>query len=293
MNLSVRENHEYSKEKYLEDFEKCALVAILPPSMLKSLHNKKIEEEIKSFLDKMQAGENKTGIVMNVVNGKPQFVHRTFAEFFTARWFSRNFKDNRSVMEKILFDREFRVIADMFNSMLARPSPLHCSMLNRDKERMEKLLKEGGDVNAVDKGGRSVTHIIATCLLMDSDIIKLILRYKASLDKRDDVLQWTPLQYAIKSENWFTVEALLENNVDRSGLEMIRQRKKNRNYIDPIIIQAAQYGQLSLLKFLCNIGENIHETSDRGFHSPLHAAIQGEKLQIVKLLIQHRVPCNT
>jgi hypothetical protein len=72
----------------LRDFEKCALVATPPPTtVLESLHNKKTEE-IQLFLGKVQAGKDKTGIGMNEVDGKPQFVHRTFADFFTTRWFS-------------------------------------------------------------------------------------------------------------------------------------------------------------------------------------------------------------
>jgi hypothetical protein len=89
-NSCIQDDDEYLKETFLKNFEKCALVAILPPSILKSLHNKKIEEKIWPVLSSIQAGKDKTGIVMTVVDGKPQFVHRTFAEFFTARWFSRN-----------------------------------------------------------------------------------------------------------------------------------------------------------------------------------------------------------
>jgi len=59
-------------------FEKFALVAILPPSFLKSLHSKKIEEEIKTFLGKVQTRKDKTGVVMNVVDSKLHFSHGMF-----------------------------------------------------------------------------------------------------------------------------------------------------------------------------------------------------------------------
>jgi len=80
------DSHESLKESFLEEFEKCALVATLPSSMLNSLHNKKTEEEIQPFLSMPQAGKDKTGVVMNVVDGKPQFVHSSFAEYLTSRW---------------------------------------------------------------------------------------------------------------------------------------------------------------------------------------------------------------
>jgi hypothetical protein len=54
---------------HLKMFEKCALAAM----------------QIQTFLGDVQAGkEKKTGMVMNVVDGKPQFVHRTFEEHSTA-----------------------------------------------------------------------------------------------------------------------------------------------------------------------------------------------------------------
>jgi hypothetical protein len=96
---------------------------------------------------------------MNVVDGKPQFVHRKFGEFLTARWFSRNFQDNRSVLERILFDPEYDLVRYLFDRMLAKGCPLHRAALERDGQSFETLLQQGCDVSAVDKGGRNVVHI--------------------------------------------------------------------------------------------------------------------------------------
>jgi hypothetical protein len=154
-NDSVLGSHERLKERFWEDFEKCALVAILPSPVLKSLHNKQTEKEILPFLFNVQAGKKKTGVVMKVVDGKPQVLHPTLVEFFTARWFSRNFEFNRSVMEHILFDPVYRFVRDMFDRMLAKDCPLHCAVVERDEDRFENFL-EGCDVSAMDKGGRTV-----------------------------------------------------------------------------------------------------------------------------------------
>jgi hypothetical protein len=54
------DKHEDVKEMCFKNFEGCALAAILPPSLLKSLHNKNIEDEIQPFLKKVQAEEDKT-----------------------------------------------------------------------------------------------------------------------------------------------------------------------------------------------------------------------------------------
>jgi hypothetical protein len=63
---------------------KCALVVTMTP-MLKSLHNTKTEEEIQQFLVKLQTAKDPRLIVMDVVDGKLQFVHSSFAEYLTSR----------------------------------------------------------------------------------------------------------------------------------------------------------------------------------------------------------------
>ena len=299
-NSCVQDDHEDLKHIYLKNFEKCALVSILPPSMLKSLHNKQIGKEIELFLGRVLAGKDKRGVVMDVIEGKPYFVHRTFAEYFTARWFSRNFESNRSVMEHILFDPEYGFVRYMFDRILAKESALPCAVLEEDMIDAETLLEEGSDVKVVDKGGRTVMHLFAARRRRDGhynthimDFINNVSHYEASLHNTDFVLQWTPLQYAIKSENWFIVERLLQSNVDRSGLDMIRQRAQDQDYIDPIIIHAALDGHLLLLEFLCSIGVNVHQARSRSFPSPLHAAIHDEQLPVIRLLIQHGADCNT
>jgi hypothetical protein len=297
-NPCVRNDHELLKQIYLENFEKCALAAILPPPMLESLHSKNIEEEIQPLLDRVQAGKDKTGIVMNVVEGKPQFVHRTFAEYFTARWFSKNFESNRSLLEHILFDPKYSFVRDMFDRILARGCPLHCAVLEGDLESFEPLLSEHSDVKAVDKGGRNFMHLIAAGRMTDEELRRpeypdIVRQYAVSLDTTDSVLQWTQLQYAIKSEDWFHVELLLESNVVRSGLDMIMQRADEPDYIGRIIMEAAEWDSVLLREFLCSIGGNINRASSGRFPSPLHAAIRTGEPEVVRWLIQHGADCNT
>jgi hypothetical protein len=291
-NSSVLDNFEDLKQTLFNNLEKCSLVAILPPTLLESLHDKKIEEEIQPFLAKVQAGKDKTVIVMNVVDGKPQFVHRTFAEFLTARWFSRNFEFNRIVLEDILFKPEYMFVRKMFNMRLAKDYPLHSAVIRKDEKHFHTLLKEGYDVRTVDKGGRTVLHYIAESQRVGSWIKKLNFHNEASLHNKDSILQWTPLQCAIKSENWFIVDNLLKSNIDRSGLNMIRQRAHDTNYIAQIILESAEFGYLLLLEFLSSISVNIHQASSTDFPSPLHASIHGEQLEVVKWLIQRGADCN-
>jgi len=109
----------------------------------------------------------------------------------------------------------------MFDRMLAKECPPYCAALECSDECLETLL-ERCDISAVDKGGRSVMHIIATCDCTFLDNINRVFPHETSLHNTDCVLHWIPLQYAVKSEKWFIVERLLERNVDRSGLDAIR-----------------------------------------------------------------------
>jgi len=145
----------------------------------------------------------------------------------------------------------------------------------------------------VDRGGRTVLHIIATRDCTFLDIINLVFPGEVPLQDTDIVLHWTPMQYAVKSERWFIVERLLESNVDRSGLDMIWQRAQDPDYINPIILHAATRGQVLFLEFLCSMGVNVHQASSTAFPSPLHAAVQGEQLQVTRWLIQHGADSNT
>ncbi|GFG37962.1 hypothetical protein Cfor_11166, partial [Coptotermes formosanus] len=203
-NASIQDDTE-RMETCLENLKKCSLLAILPPK-LNPLHDTTIESTLQAYITRFQAGKDKVGIVMNVVEGKPQFVHRTFAEYFAARWFSENFESNRSVLERVLFDPSYGTVRNVFDRILAKECPLHSAVLDRDTQAVETLLQEGSDVNAQDKGGRTAMHLIAAerhgghiC----EEITDSLLRRGARVDDKDNLLQWTALQYAGKTENNF------------------------------------------------------------------------------------------
>jgi len=73
---------------------------------------------------------------------------------------------------------------------------------------------------------------------------------------------------------------------------MIRQRAHGTDYIDTIVMESAELGLVLLLEFLRSIGVNIHQASSVRFASPLHAAVFGRELPVIKWLIQHGADCN-
>jgi hypothetical protein len=145
-------------------------------------------------------------------------------------------------------------------------------VLEGDTECFKTLLSEDSVVSAVDEGGRNLMHLIAAGRMTEEsrwyDLPRSVWQYAVSLDTTDCVLQWTQLQYAIKSEDWFVLNQLLENNFDRSGLHMIRQRADDPDYIGRITTEAATYSMFLLLEFLYSISVNINRGSFERFPSP-------------------------
>jgi ankyrin repeat protein len=117
-------------------------------------------------------------------------------------------------------------------------------------------------------------------------------QYKLPLDITDSVLQLTPMQYAIKSKNWFDVEWFLQRNVDRAGLDVIRQRANDRSYINSIILAAGSHRLLLLLEFLCSIGVKINQLSTRDMYEGLRDTIESEDVGAIRCMIQLGADCN-
>jgi ankyrin repeat protein len=235
--------------------------------------------------------------VITVVEGRPHFVHRTFAEYFTALWFSKNFELNRSVLEDILFDRSYKVVKDVFDRVLAKDSPLHSAVLNWDSKGVQSLLQEGCNVSALDKGGRTVVHLIATQgqVYPIYNIADTLLKGGDYLNLEDNVMKWTPLHYAIKSESWFVAEQLLTREVDirPADVEHIRQRLQDTDYIHPTVYVAAEEDYLFLLKFLYSVGVNMDQEITALPTYALHVATANKRLRIIRWLIENGANCNT
>jgi len=70
---SVQDDHEILKNIYPENLEKCSLSVTLPYE-LNPLRDEETQSAIQSFVERIQAGKDKIGIVMNVVEDRLHFI---------------------------------------------------------------------------------------------------------------------------------------------------------------------------------------------------------------------------
>jgi ankyrin repeat protein len=297
------------KQKLKENHMITALFLLLRPSFIKEFPDPELMANIfKSFIGDIQNGGEQTGIIKQISEGKPVFIHRTFAEYFAALWFAENFKNIQSYMNIIMFDPNFQVVRYFFNRILAQERPLHVAVLNHDKFSVETLLSEQKDeldVNKQDEGGRTALHL-AVMSLTDihaddpsrsemQQMIDALLRHGADLSIMDEVLCWRPLRVAESIREWSVVDLLLERQADREDLVLTRKNitNKKEEYVQDALIAATRYGLVQLVAFMLECGVGVGHTinvlceESDCTATMLHEAAHHGREELVQFLLDH------
>ncbi|XP_063903754.1 uncharacterized protein LOC135123191 [Zophobas morio] len=140
------------KEEKLKQYQKLALKVIFPESVLKQLnidYSQKIDSVSEDFAT--------VGIVTGLQNGIPQFGHASFAEYFVALYFSRNFE---MIHRDIFFDAKYNNVRFFFDMLTGKNSPIHIAILYRNFDQVENF--EDEIIKRKDKCGRSALHLICS-----------------------------------------------------------------------------------------------------------------------------------
>ncbi|KAJ9590825.1 hypothetical protein L9F63_016156 [Diploptera punctata] len=204
----------------------------------------KINEE---FVKEFKCGKNKFGIVTNVVSDKPVFVHRTFAEYFVAIWFSQNFQTESQLIKQIYFEEQFEVIQKFLDRTLAKEHELHTAVINLDLQKLNLILEGSTDVNEGDIGSRTVLQLAIMKLkkfkksvfpfmrnsgvdYVKYRVIETLLEHGADVNcEEDKVLRCRPLRLAEKIEAWSVVDKLLGKQADDRDVTWIRENIEKRD----------------------------------------------------------------
>jgi hypothetical protein len=152
-----------SKKVDVEKHMISALLYLLSPKELNEVRGTITARNLEQpnwFL--RESNEQKFGILTDNTDKKLYFIHRCFAEYFVAEWFTDNFSECEEFISNILFKPMNEVTWNIFNQMLAENSEIHNFVLNNDIHVLKEIQKNKTDISIRDKGGRTALHFAAS-----------------------------------------------------------------------------------------------------------------------------------
>ncbi|XP_069670582.1 uncharacterized protein [Periplaneta americana] len=255
-------------EECEKDHMTCAVHSLLSTEDLHNLQSSEdIMRRVECFQDRFEKGNDKVGIVTRIVNSRAVFIHRTFLEFFAAKWFTKKIETETEYLNQILFNKEFKIVREFFDRILAQGFALHTAILNEDKQSVcELLLSPECAVNERDKGGRTPLHLAVINHTESDDvapdnvtcaIIELLLQHHPDCGIEDEVFRWRPLTLADKLQAWSAVDMLLNNEARRSDMIFSMQLIKSEGFIRRVLKIVASRGYINIAKFMFENGLHL------------------------------------
>jgi hypothetical protein len=116
------------------------MMAIFSTQHPEKLNDKNVLKRGSDLLQKIDKDLEKTGII-DIIEGRPVFLHRTFAEYFVSRLFCDSTMASQILMRDHSFESGFGVVRSMVDRILANKFPLHQAVLNSNMPHVEGLLK--------------------------------------------------------------------------------------------------------------------------------------------------------
>lgn len=125
----------------LTDNQKAAaLVTILSRHHLDKLTVKNIPKIARDFLKKTSESVEKTGIMTDVIDGRPVFQHRTCDEYFAVRCLCDHKLARQTFVRDRVFVLGYGVARKMVHRILVSDNRLHLAVPNAYVGEAEKLL---------------------------------------------------------------------------------------------------------------------------------------------------------
>jgi hypothetical protein len=143
-------------EDCLEKYELLAVHSMFDDNVFQKLNVDM--RRTRRFLHEFKTNKDILGIVTKVnTEGKAEFEHYTYGEYFAAYFFANNF-DKARIIQKELFSNRYKNLMMIFNVILAEESPIHLALIYQNMDQFAKHVK---NKNMYDKGGRNPLHIVA------------------------------------------------------------------------------------------------------------------------------------
>jgi ankyrin repeat protein len=262
--LNEKNGMDTSKPKAIREKESCLEKHMIPALMylfcldevnqLLWKRNASNVDQAKEFLRK--GGAEEIGIITDITEGNLQFIHRSFPEYFAAKWFAGNFKMCEDFISNVLFNPTYVATRNIFDRMLAEESEIHDAVLNNNIPAVEQFLEEKMQLNALDKGCRTALHLAAS---YNSPLtLKLLSVPGVDVNKPDAVLKWTPLRYADRTKSWMAMDILLQNGASADDIVLTRRNIEDGEWGEAALWECASKGHKKLLEFMLNCGTDVN-----------------------------------
>jgi ankyrin repeat protein len=256
------------------------------------IHSSKLEHTI-NFLQEYKA--QMFGIITDTTDGKPHFIHRCFAEYLAAKWFTDNFVKCGEFISNVLFKPTYEIIRIMCDRMLAEGSEIHESVLKNDINAPDDLQNIKININHSDKGGRTALHLASS---YNRQYIQQLLSFPdIDVKIKDDVLKWTPLKYADRTKSWMAMNVLLQKGADPDDIVFTRDNARDQEWGQAAVWECASKGHIQLLEFILNCGIEVNATIDvpENLHENftiLHRASYCGQVEVVRFIANRGADIN-
>jgi hypothetical protein len=254
--VMVRNDELEAHKTFLHNHMAAALVTILSKQQLEKLTDKTIAERDTEFLEKITEGMEKTGIIIDVIGGRAVFQHRNLAEYLAARWLCDSFQKSQTFMRDHLFETGFHVVRSMVDRILADKYPLHKAVINSSFNQAEKLLRMKKSLTEKDRRARTSLHVAVRC--RSPELNKLLLEHGADVSSVDTLLGLSPVQYAIRMDDWEMLSLLMEKRPDIREQVLNGANRDSTDSIACALHAAALYGHNDLLKYLISKRSSVN-----------------------------------
>ncbi|XP_064461490.1 uncharacterized protein LOC135371356 [Ornithodoros turicata] len=203
---AVQEENDSAALQFYENHKLLAMKCIFPQETLKYLLNKDELENIEPEGRLMKDAANnclKEGFLNGLNNGIPEFVHKTFAEFFAADYLLKKAKvtenlDLRDVIVNLYREEEYSGVMMLFDALASESFPLHSAVMNNDASYFKQRVIQGEDMLKVDELERTPLHVAA--LHSDQATLKKLPMDDELITK--DLFQLSPFGYAELRSPW-------------------------------------------------------------------------------------------
>lgn len=195
-----------SARQWMENHLECAALKMLL-SDIEFEYVGGSKRHFENFKQIFCRGDENIGVIVEIKDNKPVFVHKSFTEYFAARWFSTHWEEKsvRTFLKEKLVHKDFQIVRHFFNRIISKNFALHNAVQDLNVSSLQTLLSEPVcNVNEMDKGGRTALHY-AAMNFSDSCgdhkdiivIVKELLGHKAKKDIKEKVFGMTPVNFAL------------------------------------------------------------------------------------------------